>query len=131
VVAIVQDPKSGKILISKRRQDVMLGGLWEFPGGKVHQNESLTDALDRELTEEIGISVDIIHRLTTIKHSYSHFKIILTPFICINKQGIPRPKESDEIRWVSLKDLDQFPFPKANLKFMGKIREYYSGHPLI
>jgi A/G-specific adenine glycosylase len=131
VVAVVQDPKSGKILISKRRQDVMLGGLWEFPGGKVHQNESLTDALVRELTEEVGVSVDIVHRLTTIKHSYSHFKITLTPFICIYKQGIPSPRESDEIRWVSLEELDEFPFPKANLKFMGRIREYYSGHSLI
>lgn len=126
VVAVIHNPKSGEILISKRKQDVMLGGLWEFPGGKVKQGETLDEALIREVIEEIGVSVEISKELSTIKHTYSHFKITLTAFVCTYKSGVPNPKDSDEVRWIKLTDLHEYPFPKANLKFIGLVKEYFS-----
>lgn len=126
VVAIIHNPKSGEILISRRKQDVMLGGLWEFPGGKVKQDESLTDAIIREIMEETDVLVEVSKELATIKHAYSHFKITLTAFICTHKSGIPKPKESDEVRWISVAELDKYPFPKANLKFIGMVKDYFS-----
>lgn len=126
VVAIIHNPKTGEILISKRKQDVMLGGLWEFPGGKVKQGESLNDAILREIMEETSVSIEIKQELATIKHAYSHFKITLTAFICTYKSGVPKPNESDEVRWIKLGELDKYPFPKANLKFMGLVKQYFS-----
>lgn len=126
VVAVIHNPQSGEILISRRKQDVMLGGFWEFPGGKVKQGESLKDAIIREIMEETDISVEISKELATIKHAYSHFKITLTAFICTYKSGIPKPKESDEVRWISVNELGEYPFPKANLKFIDRVKEYFS-----
>lgn len=126
VVGVIIDTKTNHILISKRRQDVMLGGLWEFPGGKVHENESLSQALIREITEETGIQVRILKELSTVKHAYSHFKITLTAFACEYINGIANPRESDEIRWISIHEIDGFPFPRANLKFLHNIKDYFN-----
>lgn len=126
VVAIIHNPISDKILISKRKQNVMLGGLWEFPGGKVRQGETLNEAMVREVIEETGVSVTILKELDTIKHTYSHFKITLTAFICAYQSGHPQPKESDEVRWIKLTELDKYPFPKANLKFINQVKGYFS-----
>jgi A/G-specific adenine glycosylase len=130
VVAIIVDPKSDKVLISKRKQDVMLGGLWEFPGGKVVNYESLEDALYREISEETGLKVSILTKLTTIQHTYSHFKITLTAFICSYTEGIATPRASDEVRWVKISELDQYPFPKANIKFLQMAKDYISNNSL-
>ena len=126
VVGVIYNPETDQVLISKRKQDAMLGGLWEFPGGKVKPNENLNDAILREITEETGVLVEIKKELATIKHAYSHFKITLTAFICIYISGNPLPKESDEIRWVRLLEIDDYPFPKANLKFINLVKDYFS-----
>ena len=65
----------GEVLIAQRREDQMLGGLWEFPGGKVNEPESIQACIERELSEEIGISVACTDFLVRIKHAYSHFSI--------------------------------------------------------
>ncbi|RAP35860.1 A/G-specific adenine glycosylase [Candidatus Marinamargulisbacteria bacterium SCGC AAA071-K20] len=111
-VAVIQ--KDGKILIGKRDEKQMLGGLWEFPGGKQESKESLEETCLREVKEETGLQIEILNPLTSVKHAYSHFKITLHPFLCDYVSGKEIPKSATELKWVSLNDLSKYPFPKAN-----------------
>ncbi|MCH8486071.1 MAG: A/G-specific adenine glycosylase [Candidatus Cyclonatronum sp.] len=117
VVGICVDDED-RILIALRPEDKMLGGLWEFPGGKVEEGESRKEALIRELKEELGVEVMPGLRLCEVKHAYTHFKITLNAWICRIKTGEPgpRPKASKELRWITRAELTEYPFPKANRK---------------
>lgn len=109
---IVND--QGELLIALRPNDVMLGGLWEFPGGKKEKSESIKQTVSRELEEELGVMVEVFGRYQKLKHAYSHFKITLHAYWCKITDGKPIPKSSMEIKWVSLSEIEQYPFPKAN-----------------
>jgi len=113
VVGIIYS-KTGQILIARRKNTVMLGGLWEFPGGKVEHGETLESALIREIREEIGIEIAIIREFMSLRHAYSHFKITLHSYICRMVDGTPKSIDNAEIRWVDIQELADFPFPKAN-----------------
>jgi len=113
--------KDGKVLIALRPEDAMLGGLWEFPGGKQKKDEAIEDTVIRELYEELGVKVKVTKAFMKLKHAYSHFSITLHAFLCELKSGIPEPKSSQEIRWVSLDELEKYPFPKANKKLTEKL----------
>lgn len=104
----------GKVLIALRPEDAMLGGLWEFPGGKQKKGEEIQQSIERELREELGVEVKAYYELMNLKHTYSHFSITLHAWFCKLISGEPKPKESQEIRWVDRSELEQYPFPKAN-----------------
>ncbi len=112
-----------KILISRRREGDMLGGLWEFPGGKQEPGESMEECLRRELREELDITVRIERPFVKVKHAYSHFRITLHTFLCRHSKGKPRTLECDEVRWVLLEELDQFAFPKADRVVLEALKE--------
>ena len=116
IVGLVK--KNNKILISKRRKNVLLGGLWELPGGKKLKNESNIMCLERELKEELDIKVNIENKIGTIKHQYSHFKINLTGYSCNLKSGRAKALASDEIKWIGQNQINKFAFPKSTLKFL-------------
>lgn len=122
--------KNNTLLIGKRKESQMLGGLWEFPGGKQKAKESLNTTLLREIKEETGLEVKAEHPYCTIKHAYSHFKITLHVFKCTYKKGIPHPYSTDELRWVRLEEIDNFAFPKANSKALSIIKEATKNHTL-
>jgi A/G-specific adenine glycosylase len=111
-----------QILIDKRPQKGLLGGLWEFPGGKVEPQESIAECIQREIQEELGISIDVGDHLITVNHAYTHFKVTLIVHHCRYLQGEPQAIECDEIRWVTLGELDQYPFPKANQEIIAALR---------
>lgn len=115
--------KDGRILIDRRRQEGLLGGLWEFPGGKVEPGETIEACIQREIQEELGIEVEVGDRLITIDHAYSHFRVTLNVHHCRHLGGEPQPLECDEVRWVNLDEIDQFPFPKANTQIIAALRE--------
>ena len=104
----------GKILIDRRKQEGLLGGLWEFPGGKIEPGESFEECVVREIQEELGIEIAVRDRLITIDHAYTHFKVTLNVFNCTHLSGEPQPIECDEVTWVTLDEIDEYPFPKAN-----------------
>ena len=108
--------KAKKILISKRKKDGLLGGLWELPGGKKHKNENDSECLLREINEELGISVNIKNKIGTIKHHYSHFSINLTAYNCEHFSGKAVAYSSEKIEWIKASQIIQYPFPKATLK---------------
>ena len=118
--------EDNEILISLRPQESMLGGLWEFPGGKQKENEALEETLRRELKEELDVETEIFEKYRELKHAYSHFKITMHAFWCKITSGEPKPRSSDKLEWVQLNRIDDFPFPKANKSIIGdllKLRE--------
>lgn len=119
-VGILVDNNSN-VLIALRPEDAMLGGLWEFPGGKRKEEESIKDTVIRELHEELDVQSQIIEPFMKLKHAYSHFKITLHAYICQITEGEPQPKTSQKIQWVPIQELDQYPFPKANRKLTDKL----------
>lgn len=120
VAAITDD--QGKILIDRRKQEGLLGGLWEFPGGKIEPGESEEDCVKREIKEELDIEIKVGSKLITIEHTYTHFKVTLNVFNCTYLGGDPKPLECDEIRWVTLDEIDDYPFPKANSQIIEALR---------
>ena len=108
--------KNKKILISKRSKNGMLGNLWELPGGKIKPQESKKSCLLREIKEEIDIEIKIIKEIGTIKHSYSHLKVIITLFQCQYLSGKAKARASQKINWISYNQKKQFAFPNATHK---------------
>lgn len=113
--------KSGKVLIARRRADQMLGGLWEFPGGKRQGSEALAETARREIREETGLVVEVGTVLATVEHAYSHFSITLTAFECHWRAGTARARSAAEVKWVVPQTLADYPFPTANRKFLARI----------
>ncbi len=113
---------ANQILIDRRKQEGLLGGLWEFPGGKVEPGETIAACIRREIQEELGIEIEVGDRLIVVDHTYSHFRVSLNVHHCRHLSGDPQPIECDEVRWVTLEELDQFPFPKANLQIIKALR---------
>jgi A/G-specific adenine glycosylase len=114
---------SGLILIDRRRQQGLLGGLWEFPGGKIEPHETVEACIQREIQEELGIEIAVGERLMTLDHTYTHFRVTLNVHRCRHLSGEPQPIECDEIRWVTLAELDQFPFPQANVHIIEALQK--------
>ncbi|MDG2990341.1 A/G-specific adenine glycosylase [Candidatus Synechococcus calcipolaris G9] len=119
---------AGQLLIDRRPAAGLLGGLWEFPGGKIEPGETVQDCIVREVTEELGIAVDVGEHLIDIDHAYSHFKVTLQVYHCRHRQGEPQPLGCDAVRWVSLEELDQYAFPKANEQIIAALRS--QAHPI-
>ncbi|CAB5114129.1 A/G-specific adenine glycosylase (EC [Olavius algarvensis associated proteobacterium Delta 3] len=115
--------KNRRLLITRRSPDVMLGGLWEFPGGKVRRGETAEAACVREIREEVNLAVAVESHLTRVRHAYSHFKIILDVFRCRYLSGRVRRRGPVAHRWVSYRQLDRYPFPGANRKFLHLLKE--------
>ncbi len=122
VAVIWNDQK--EILIDRRKQEGLLGGLWEFPGGKIEPGETVEACIAREIQEELGIEIAVGDRLCTVTHAYSHFKVTLNVHHCTHVSGNPQPIECDEVRWVSLDAIEEFPFPKANIHIINALRAY-------
>lgn len=110
--------KKGKILITRRKLEGHLGGLWEFPGGKVRENETPEQACIREIKEEVNLDISVDTFLTRIKHAYTHFKITMDIFNCSYISGDLKLNGPVDYRWVTADELKLFPFPGADRKFM-------------
>jgi len=119
-MGIISDA-NGNLLIALRPDDVMLGGLWEFPGGKQKADESIKETVARELKEELDVEVAVNEKFMELKHAYSHFKITLHAFWCKIENGTPRPNSSNDLKWVSLTEIQRYPFPKANKLLIDKL----------
>ena len=121
-VAVIR--KHNKLLIAKRKEEGFLGGLWEFPGGKQKPGESITETIKREGKEELNVTVKIGDCVTIVKHAYSHFKITMHAYFADWVHGKETPISADEIKWVELKDLNNYPFPKANTVVLEELYKY-------
>lgn len=109
----------GRLLIAQRPLDGLLGGLWEFPGGKVEAGEQLAACLKRELREELAIDVEVGELFAVVDHAFTHFKITLHAFDCryLGAQHPHREPQALGVRawaWVTETQLDDYSFGKAD-----------------
>ena len=105
-----------RVLIARRPEGKPLAGLWEFPGGKIEENETPEDAVIRELAEELSVKVTkpCLAPLTFSSHDYLEFHILLPLFVCRRWEGTPVPREAQEIKWVRANRLRDYPMPPAD-----------------
>ncbi len=118
---IYRDAARTTFLIARRPPDGMLGGLWEFPGGKQQPGESLPDCLRREIREELAIDITVGKAITTVKHAFSHFKITLHAFEAQHIAGQPQAIGVDDWAWVTLNDLPRYPFPHTDRQIIAAL----------
>ena len=118
--------RDGQILVCQRKDDDVLGGFWEFPGGSRECGESLEDCLKRELLEEIGIVAAVVAALSPIEHAYGHGTVRLHPFICHHVSGEPQLIECQAALWIVPRQLLDFRFPPANESLLAEVLEYLS-----
>lgn len=105
----------GEVLIAKRPAHAHQGGLWEFPGGKLEQGESVQDALRRELVEELAVVVESARPLIQVHHAYDDVTVCLDVWQVDAFSGEARGREGQPIAWVPADALGEFRFPAANL----------------
>jgi mutator protein MutT len=115
---------AARVLITRRRARDVYGGLWELPGGKVEAGETLHEALQRELGEELGISVKVGRALPVITHDGDGGRVRLHPFYCAREDARPpEARAAAEWRWVSAEALATYPFPPANVTITHRIAQ--------
>ena len=120
VVAVIRE--GGRVLIQRRPEKGLLAGLWEFPGGKVEPGETLKDALKREIREELGLEIDTVRPLRTVKHAYTRYQVALHAFEAAPAGGpaalAAALSKYRSARLVPIKSLDKYPFPSGSLKII-------------
>ena len=122
---------AGDVLIDQRLEEGLLGGMWEFPGGKKEQGETIETCIARELKEELAIVVTVGDELITVDHAYSHKKLRFVVHLCDWVSGEPLPLVSQQVRWVRPDDLGTYAFPAANARIIEALlgRLASSAHP--
>lgn len=113
-------------LITQRPLDGLLGGLWEFPGGKQESDESLTEALVREICEELAVEIRVSRHLVTVKHAYTHFRISLHAFFAFYQGETVQNKGIKDHAWVTLADLGNYAFASADKKIITALQKEIS-----
>jgi 8-oxo-dGTP diphosphatase len=121
VAALVQDEK-GRYLITQRRQGSHLAGLWEFPGGKREADESLEEALRRELAEELSARFAVGQRVETVRWEYPERTIVIHFYRCRLESGTIEPREDQAMAWVAPDRLSDFDFPPADRDVIARLR---------
>jgi 8-oxo-dGTP diphosphatase len=121
-VGVIVDPDH-RILITRRARDAHQGGLWEFPGGKVEDGETLALALTRELREELGIDITRTSALLEVRHDYADKSVYLDVHVVWEFAGQARARENQPMAWVAPEDLHRYPFPAANLPIVEAVEK--------
>jgi len=125
-VGVVLDG-DGRVLIDQRLNEGLLGGLWEFPGGKQEPGEAIEATIARELAEELAIEASVGEELITLEHAYSHKRLRFVVHLCRWISGEPQPLASQQVRWVRPEQLADYPFPAANARIIAALLERLAG----
>jgi len=120
-VGVVED--GDRVLITRRRPEGLLGGLWEFPGGKILEDESAEAACVREIREEVNLDVEVAGWVGRVRHAYTHFHVELDVFRCRRTAGEVSLSGPVDYRWITLEEVDDYAFPRANHKFIALLRD--------
>lgn len=125
VAAVALVDADGRVLLARRPAGKEMAGLWEFPGGKVHDGETPEGALVRELKEELGIDVQpsCLAPLTFASHAYEKFHLLMPLYVCRKWEGQARPLEGQELKWVRVEKLADHPMPPADVPLVAMLRD--------
>lgn len=115
--------RHGLLLITRRKPEAHLGGLWEFPGGKQDPGESAEECLKRELIEELAIEVEIKELVETIEHDYPEKSVRLTFFRCTWLRNEPKPIGCEDFAWIGREQLARYSFPAADAQLLEKLNK--------
>jgi len=119
--------KGERVLITKRKAHGLLGGLWEFPGGKIKEGETAKHCAKREVKEEVGVMVQPLSSVGTIKHVYTHFSIEMEGILCRYVRGQPKTLDCADWKWINFSNISSYAFPKANHKLFPLIPKIPNG----
>lgn len=131
VGAAVTVRRDGRLLIARRNDHAMLGGLWEFPGGTRESRETLPACIVRELKEELGVDIDVGPHIVTVRHAYSHFTITLHAHWARIRKGRPRAIDCADYAWVEADALRDFPFSRADLGIIQALEKVDRNFPRL
>ena len=125
VSAVALIDADGRILIAQRPEGKSMAGLWEFPGGKVEAGETPEAALVRELHEELGIETNesCLSPLTFASHQYDDFHLLMPLYACRRWDGQPASEEGQQLKWVRVGALKDYPMPPADEPLINALRD--------
>ena len=125
VAAVALIDPDGRVLLAQRPEGKHLAGLWEFPGGKVHDGETPETALIRELDEELGIDVvaSCLAPFTFASHAYPEFHLLMPLYVCRKWSGIVTAREGQQLKWVRPARLGDYPMPAADKPLVAMLRD--------
>ncbi len=127
--AVIQ--RETQVLIAQRQANGLLGGLWEFPGGKLQPGEDLANCLQREIREELDAEIHVGGSLGVYRHAYTHFRVTLHAFACRLANGNqPQNLEHSDLRWVMIEDLKNYPMGKIDRQIARRL-ESQPAHPAV
>jgi A/G-specific adenine glycosylase len=116
--------RGDSVLIAKRPQDSLLGGMWEFPGGKRKPDEDLVSCLQREIEEELAVSVEVCEPLGVYQHAYTHYRVTLHAFTCgLVDEMEPEPVQVEDVRWVRADELGAYPMGKIDRQIADRLQQ--------
>lgn len=126
VGAVALIDRDGRVLLAQRSEQGFLGGLWEFPGGKLEPGETPEETVIRELREELGIETwgNCLAPLTFASHAYDSFHLLMPLFVCRKWEGIPRPIVHQSLAWVRAGELRDYPMPPADRPILPILRDW-------
>jgi 8-oxo-dGTP diphosphatase len=123
VVAAVVQRDDGRFLLSRRAPDSHLGGLWEFPGGAVEDGETPSDALQREMLEELGVEVEVGQPVTFAFHRDRRRDVVLLFFMVRITRGVATGREGQEVGWFFPTELALLPTPPADAELIARLAQ--------
>jgi len=114
--------KSSQVFIRQRPENGLLGGMWEFLGGKIRPQENPASGLQRQIYQEFGVSIDIVEKLGLYKHAYTHFRETRYAFLCIPSSGkMPQLNSRKSGNWVATDRLADYPMGKIDRQIAGNL----------
>ena len=114
--------KNNRVLITQRKFDGLLGGMWEFPGDEIKGQETPEEACIRQVKEHVNLTVEVTEYLTRVKHAFTHFKIVADVFCCRYQSGEVALNGPVDHRWITVDEIDQFPFPRAHHQIIPSVK---------